>query len=126
MSNDSNPGNATPASLHALYKNRAAIVGNPCTMRRAFGAHDQSNGFALTTPIGGPMNRPSVVANVNTNSYAGGHGNHMRPFFPTMGYKYAPLQLNDSPNATHARFDKAVIEITLNNLTMTSRRPTVP
>lgn len=34
MSRDSNPGNATPASLHALYKTRGAVQANPYTLRR--------------------------------------------------------------------------------------------
>ena len=34
MSAQSNPGAATPQSLHSLYKRTGAIMANPCTLRR--------------------------------------------------------------------------------------------
>ena len=33
MEQSSNPGGATPEILYRLYKNRAAVVGNPCVLR---------------------------------------------------------------------------------------------
>ena len=38
MSQDSNPGAATPHSLYKLYKAQGAIMANPCTLRQQFGA----------------------------------------------------------------------------------------
>lgn len=34
MSSTSNPGAATPQSLHRLYKNQAAVTANPYTLRQ--------------------------------------------------------------------------------------------
>lgn len=43
MSSSSNPGAATPQSLHRLYKNQAAVTANPYTLRQfANHAHDTS------------------------------------------------------------------------------------
>lgn len=38
MSGQSNPGSATPESLHRLYKNQAAVTANPYTLRQFSGA----------------------------------------------------------------------------------------
>ena len=38
MSASSNPGAATPESLHKLYKNQAAVTANPYTLRQ-FASH---------------------------------------------------------------------------------------
>ena len=52
MSRDSNPGNATPASLHALYKSRGAVQANPYTLRREFpiGSDSRYNNQHPTDP----------------------------------------------------------------------------
>ena len=39
MSSSSNPGAATPASLHALYKAKAACTGNPWKLQRFSSLH---------------------------------------------------------------------------------------
>ncbi len=38
ISSTSNPGAATPESLHRLYKNQAAVTANPYTLRQFSGA----------------------------------------------------------------------------------------
>jgi hypothetical protein len=42
MSQSSNPGAATPESLHNMYKNKAAVTGNPYTLRQ-FNSNPKSN-----------------------------------------------------------------------------------
>lgn len=42
MSKWSNPGSATPQSLHALYKNQAAVTANPYTLRTFSSLRDTS------------------------------------------------------------------------------------
>ena len=54
MTPDSNPGNATPASLHALYRTRGAVQGNPYTLRREFAG--ASGGAGPAFPLGNAGN----------------------------------------------------------------------
>ena len=49
MSQDSNPGGATPSSLYKLYKAQGAMMANPCTLRQQFGAMS-SRPLALNAP----------------------------------------------------------------------------
>ena len=49
MSSDSKPGSATPHSLYKMYKRQGAVMANPCTLRREFGAAP-SRPFALPAP----------------------------------------------------------------------------
>ena len=50
MSQDSNPGAATPYSLYKLYNKQAAATANPFTLRQAAADEDDERSCDLTAP----------------------------------------------------------------------------
>lgn len=54
----SNPGSATPESLHRLYKNQAAVTANPYTLR-LFNSHGSTSAALSSGGIGAMLGRPA-------------------------------------------------------------------
>tara|TARA_B110001452_G_scaffold150390_1_gene125157 strand:- start:1960 stop:2784 length:825 start_codon:yes stop_codon:yes gene_type:complete len=58
MDQQSNPGSATPETLHRIYKDRAAVAANPFVLRDVQASH----GITLSSTVGGVFPRTRVLA----------------------------------------------------------------
>jgi len=81
MSSTSNPGAATPQSLHRLYKNQAAATANPYTLRQFSASGVQQSERERLIGFQGMMERP-----VSSRSYPS-----------SRAFNAASRKRNDSP-----------------------------
>lgn len=70
MSSTSNPGAATPQSLHRLYKNQAAVTANPYTLRQFSASGVQDSERQRLLGFQGMMDRPASSRAYPTSSSA--------------------------------------------------------
>ena len=68
MSSTSNPGAATPQSLHRLYKNQAAVTANPYTLRQFSASGVQDSERQRLLGFQGLMDRPASSHSYPTSS----------------------------------------------------------
>lgn len=124
MSQDSNPGAATPHSLYKLYKAQGAIMANPCTLRQQFGAMP-TRPFALAVqqPVAARSAQAPLRATTTASSLplhatparAPSASRHRSDSPPRMAFKVLQQRGSCDPRAVGA------ISLSLSSLNMDKR-----